>query len=62
MEGFSRAHAKALKDAEIGKVVGDKNAGTAKEGSKKDWRQRKRESHEQAGMAVGVYQLEELVL
>ncbi|KAF9450156.1 hypothetical protein P691DRAFT_665850 [Macrolepiota fuliginosa MF-IS2] len=60
VEGFARAHVKAVKSAEEGKAKDTKNTG--QEGSKKDWRQRRREAHEQVGMAVGAYQLEELVL
>lgn len=64
VEGFARAHAKAIKDAEEGKAKGGKSGGGAagQEGSKKDWRQRRKEAHEQVGMSVGMYQLEELVL
>ncbi|KXN89507.1 hypothetical protein AN958_05669 [Leucoagaricus sp. SymC.cos] len=58
VDGFARAHAKTIKDAEEGRAAGP----SGEEGSKKDWRQRKKEAHEQVGMAVGVYQLEELVL
>jgi gephyrin len=51
LELFARAQAKAVRDGKEGKkeVVGD-------------WRQRRRLAHERSGMAVGVYQLEELVL
>jgi hypothetical protein len=62
VEGFARTHAKIVKDAEVGQT-GDKNAtATGKEGSTKDWRQRKKEMREQVGMTIGVYQLEKLVL
>jgi hypothetical protein len=53
---FARAQAKAVKDA----------AALGKDGKKEeplgDWRQRRKMAHEQAGMAVGLYRLEELVL
>ncbi|KAJ3568819.1 hypothetical protein NP233_g5467 [Leucocoprinus birnbaumii] len=56
--GFAKAHANAVREAEIGKVSNV----SSKEDSKKDWRQRKREAHEQVAMAIGTYQLEELTL
>jgi gephyrin len=60
VEGFAKAHEKAVKDAETGK--GKNGKGTEKEESKRDWRQRRKEAHEQIAMAIGVYQLEELTL
>lgn len=57
VEGFAKLHATTLRKAEMGKV-----GNVADEGSKKDWRQCKEEAREQVGMAIGVYQLEELVL
>ena len=55
LEAFARAQGKAVKDA----------AALGKDGKKEpvgDWRQRRKMAHEQAGMAVGLYRLEELVL
>lgn len=48
-----RAHAKAVHEAAHG---------VQKPDLKVDWRKRRKDAHEQAGMAVGVYQIEELVL
>lgn len=57
LEPFVRAQAKAVKDgAALGKD------GKKREGPVGDWRQRRKMAHEQAGMAVGLYRLEELVL
>lgn len=53
LEPFVRAHAKAVHEAAHGAQKPD---------LKVDWRRRRKEAHEQAGMAVGVYQIEELVL
>ncbi|TFK94274.1 hypothetical protein K466DRAFT_476809 [Polyporus arcularius HHB13444] len=57
LEPFAKAAAKAQAQAEAqdgaGKVVAD---------SGKDWRRKRKMAHEQAGMAVGLYQVEELVL
>lgn len=53
LEPFARVQAKAIKDGKDG---------GKKDGEKGDWRQRRRMAHEQAGMAVGVYRLEEIVL
>lgn len=44
------------------KVVSDAINGPPKLDPKVDWRQRKKALHEQAGMSVGLYQIEELVL
>lgn len=55
LETFARAQAKAIKDAALGR-------GGKKEEPVGDWRQRRKVAHEQAGMAVGLYRLEELVL
>jgi gephyrin len=60
VEGFAKAHEKAVKDAEAGKGKNGKSG--EKEESKKDWRQRRKEAHEHVAMAIGVYQLEELTL
>ncbi|KAG6861980.1 hypothetical protein C0995_009164 [Termitomyces sp. Mi166 len=52
LEMFAKAHTKAVKEADQDK-------------SKKplgDWRQRRKQAHEQAGLSIGLYQLEELVL
>lgn len=53
LEPFLRAHAKAVHEATYGAQKPD---------LKVDWRRRRKEAHEQAGMAIGVYQLEELVI
>lgn len=58
MEGFAKAHAKAVKDAEASRGGG----GPVENGESKDWRQRRKEAREQVGVVVGMYQLEELVL
>lgn len=61
-EGFARAHAKVVEEAEARATKDHKGVDTGeKEEPKKDWRQRRKEAHEKAGM-IGVYQLEELVL
>jgi len=57
VEGFAKVHAATLRKAEMGRV-----GNVADEGSKKDRRQCRQEAREQVGMAIGVYQLEELVL
>ncbi|GJE84877.1 hypothetical protein PsYK624_009530 [Phanerochaete sordida] len=53
LEPFVRAHSKAVHEAAHG---------VQKPDLKIDWRKRRKDAHEQAGMAVGVYQIEELVL
>ena len=53
LEPFVRAHAKTVHEAAHG---------VQKPDLKVDWRRRRKEAHEQAGMAVGVYQIEELLL
>lgn len=53
LEPFVRAHAKAVHEAAHG---------VQKPDLKVDWRKRRKEAHEQAGITVGVYQIEELVL
>ena len=53
LEPFVRAHAKAVHEAAHG---------VQKPDLKVDWRKRRKEAHEQAGMTVGAYQIEELVL
>lgn len=60
VEGFAKAHEKAIKDAETGK--GKNGKASENEGSTRDWRHRRKEAHEQVAMAIGVYQLEELTL
>ncbi|KAF7775824.1 hypothetical protein Agabi119p4_4217 [Agaricus bisporus var. burnettii] len=60
VEGFAKAHEKAIKDAETGK--GKNGKANEKEGSTRDWRHRRKEAHEQVAMAIGAYQLEELTL
>ncbi|KAG6916470.1 hypothetical protein DXG01_006664 [Tephrocybe rancida] len=52
LETFAKAHTKAVKEA--GEDKRKKPLG--------DWRQRRRQGHEQAGLSIGLYQLEELVL
>ncbi|KAG5635014.1 hypothetical protein H0H81_012717 [Sphagnurus paluster] len=52
LENFAKAHSKAVKEAgqdKRKKVV-------------TDWRQRKKQAHEQAGLSIGLYQVEELIL
>ncbi|KIP07738.1 hypothetical protein PHLGIDRAFT_127500 [Phlebiopsis gigantea 11061_1 CR5-6] len=53
LEPFVRAHTKTVHEAAHGAQKPD---------LKVDWRRRRKEAHEQAGMAVGVYQIEELLL
>lgn len=53
LESFVREHAKAVHEAAHGAQKPD---------LKVDWRRRRKEAHEQAGMAVGMYQIEELLL
>ncbi|CAL1700237.1 unnamed protein product [Somion occarium] len=53
LEPFAKAHAKAASDV---------LHGTQKQDPKVDWRKRKKAAHEQAAVAIGVYQVEELVL
>ncbi|RPD66864.1 hypothetical protein L226DRAFT_549593 [Lentinus tigrinus ALCF2SS1-7] len=57
LEPFARAAAaKAKAQAEA------KDGGAKANDSGKDWRRKRKMAHEQAGMAVGLYQVEELVL
>ncbi|KAL0577449.1 hypothetical protein V5O48_004518 [Marasmius crinis-equi] len=51
---FAAAHSKALKNA--------KEASEGKNAPQGDWRQRRKLAQDQAGMGIGLYQLEELVL
>lgn len=53
LEPFVWAHTKAVHEAAHGAQKPD---------LKVDWRRRRKKAHEQAGMAVGVYQIEEIVL
>ncbi len=53
LEPFAKAHAKALAES---------IPGAEKPGQNVDWRKRKKAFHEQANMAIGVYQIEEIVL
>lgn len=53
LEPFVRAHAKAVHEAANG---------VQKPDLKVDWRRRRKVAHEQANMALGVYQIEELLL
>ncbi|KAG6812938.1 hypothetical protein H0H92_015258 [Tricholoma furcatifolium] len=52
LETFAKAHTKAIKEA--GQDKRKKPVG--------DWRQRRKQAHEQAGLSIGLYRLEELVL
>lgn len=60
LDEFSRAHRRALRDAE----KGASNAKGASDGSKnqEDWRQQRKRVRELKGMNIGLYQMEELVL
>lgn len=53
LEGYSKAQIKAIREASEDK----KNKQPVG-----DWRQRRKKMHEQAGLAIGLYQVEELVL
>lgn len=53
---FASAHAKAIREAKESKE------GVKPPPDKQDWRQKRKLAQEQVGMAVGVYQLEELIL
>lgn len=53
---FAGAHARAIREAK------DSKAGVKPPPDRQDWRQKRKLAQEQVGMAVGVYQLEELVL
>ncbi|KAK2465927.1 hypothetical protein APHAL10511_001568 [Amanita phalloides] len=64
LDSFARAHKKAIREAEekdAVQVSGAKGANTGS-GHREDWRQRRKRAREQAGMSIGLYQLEELVL
>ncbi|KAG6854459.1 hypothetical protein C0991_006538 [Blastosporella zonata] len=52
LETFAKAHTKATKEA--GQDKRKKPVG--------DWRQRRKQAHEQAALSIGLYQLEELTL
>lgn len=56
LEPFARAQAKALREG------AGAARGVRKDTQQGDWRKKRKAAHEQTGMAVGVYQLEELVL
>ena len=60
LDEFSRAHRKALRDADNSAS----NAKGASAGNKHqdDWRQQKKRARELKGMNIGLYQSEELVL
>jgi hypothetical protein len=60
LDEFSRAHRRALRDAE----KSASNAKGASAGSKhqEDWRQQRKRDRELKGMNIGLYQMEELVL
>ena len=51
---FAATHTKALKNA--------KDVAEGKNAPQGDWRQRRKLAQDQAGMGIGLYQLEELVL
>ncbi|KAG7097458.1 hypothetical protein E1B28_004802 [Marasmius oreades] len=51
---FAATHSKAIKDA--------KEASEGKHAPKGDWRQKRKLAQDQAGMGIGLYQLEELIL
>ncbi|KDQ29589.1 hypothetical protein PLEOSDRAFT_1103600 [Pleurotus ostreatus PC15] len=53
LEVFAKAEAKAAKEAKDGK---------GKTTSQTDWMQKRKRAHEQVGIAVGLYRLEELVI
>ncbi|KAF5387687.1 hypothetical protein D9615_000759 [Tricholomella constricta] len=52
LETFAKAHFKTVKEAGQDK----------RKKPLADWRQRRKQAHEQAGLSIGLYQLEELVL
>ena len=52
LEPFAKAQAKAIKEGSEGR----------RKEHQVDWRQRKKQTHDQAGLAVGLYRLEELVI
>ncbi|GLB34213.1 hypothetical protein LshimejAT787_0110970 [Lyophyllum shimeji] len=52
LEMYAKAHVKAVKEAGQDK----------RKQPLADWRQRRKQAHEQAGLSIGLYQLEELVL
>jgi hypothetical protein len=54
LQVFAAAHTKALNSA--------KEASEGKKAPVGDWRQRRKLAQDQAGMGIGLYQLEELVL
>ncbi|KAF9266181.1 hypothetical protein L218DRAFT_956557 [Marasmius fiardii PR-910] len=54
LQVFAVTHSKAIKNA--------KEASEGKNAPKGDWRQRRKLAQDQAGMGIGLYQLEELVL
>lgn len=54
---FVKMHAKTLREAREAKEFPD-----AKKAALPDWRQRRKQAHEQAGMTIQLYQLEELIL
>ena len=53
LEPFVKAHAKMVHEAAHGPDRPDPDV---------DWRRRRKEAHEQAAIAIGVYQVEELIL
>jgi hypothetical protein len=64
LDGFSRAHSGALREAE---TKGDKQASASRGVSsgqepQEDWRRRKKRLREQSKAAIGLYQVEELAL
>ncbi|PFH50149.1 hypothetical protein AMATHDRAFT_48133 [Amanita thiersii Skay4041] len=61
LDQFARAHERVLREAEERASTGGVDV-VGKKGYQEDWRQRKKRQHEQAGMGIGLYQVEELVL
>lgn len=57
LQPFAKSHAAAITDARLGRAGGNKKTVDHQE----DWRKRRRRIHEQNEMALGPYQVEELV-
>lgn len=53
LEPFVKAHKKMVHEAAHGPEKPDPNV---------DWRKKRKQAHEQAAIAVGVYQVEELII
>ncbi|KLO08508.1 hypothetical protein SCHPADRAFT_1000874 [Schizopora paradoxa] len=56
LQPFAKSHAAAITDARLGRTGNKKNMD-----HQEDWRKRRRRIHEQTEMALGPYQVEELV-